>query len=196
MKAITGILFPAVMIAVSFSGAVLAADFERGQEAFRAGDYSRALEVWQPLAREGNANAQFALGLMHEYGRGVKADDGAAVEWFEKAAEQDLPEAQYRLGVLHENGWGVERDAGVAAGWYRRAAERGHPLAQHDLAILHLEGKGVPENGVEAYKWLRIASAQRADLMAKHLRMVSKRLNAEEITEAERLAQEWLQSRQ
>ena len=132
---------------------------------------------------------------MHEYGRGVKADDGAAIEWFRKAAEQELPEAQYRLGVLHENGWGVERDAVVAAGWYRQAAERGHPLAQHDLAILHLEGKGVPKNGVEAYKWLRIASAQRADLMTKHLHMVSKRLNAEEITEAERLAKEWMQAR-
>ena len=182
------------LIILSTSGPILAADFEHGLKAFRAGDIQQALEEWRPLARAGDANAQHALGMMHEYGRGLKRDDVEAAKWYKKAAEQDMPEAQYRLGVFHENGWGVTSDAGLAAQWYERAAQLGHAFAQHDLAYMHLNGTGVPKDRIQAYKWLKIASVQRADLMTKHLFNVSKTLTSDEIKEAEKLAHAWLNS--
>ena len=130
------------LLALLFTGSLFAADFERGRDAFRAGDFQQALSEWQPLAQSGNARAQYALGLMHEYGRGLQRDDVEAVNWYIRAAEQDHSDAQYRLGVLYENGWGVTPDPSEAAHWYMKAARHGHAFAQHDLAFMHLEGKG------------------------------------------------------
>lgn len=186
----------ATFIALIFSGVVLAADFEQGLKAFRLGDFQQALKQWQPLARAGDANAQHALGAMHEYGRGLERSDSRAALWYRKAAEQSMPEAQYRLGVLHENGWGVSLDAVLAAQWYERAAQLGHVFAQHDLAYMYLNGEGLPKDAVQAYKWLKIASAERPDLMTKHLLSVSRTLTSLELKEAEALAQAWLNSKE
>ena len=181
-------------VIMSTYGPALAADFETGQRAFRAGDVQQALEEWRPLAEAGDANAQHALGMMREYGRGLERSDAEAAKWYRRAAKQHMADAQYRLGVLHENGWGVARDAGLAVVWYERAAQLGHALAQHDLAFMHLNGTGTPKDRIQAYKWLKIASAQRADLMTKHLKHVSKTMTQDEILKAEKLAHAWLNS--
>lgn len=185
----------AILIVLSFSG-VAAADFEQGLKAFRQGDTKQALEQWQPLARAGDANAQHALGYMHEYGRGLERSDSLAAWWYRKAADQGMSEAQYRLGVLHENGWGVSHDPEVAVKWYERAAQLGHVFAQHDLAYMYLNGEGLAKDAVQAYKWLKIASAKRPDLMTKHLLSVSKALTSGELKEAEVLAQSWLRAKE
>jgi len=188
------VLVVIALVSLAESGPVFAADYERGLEAFRAGDTQRALDLWQPLAEAGEAKAQHAVGMMHEYGRGLARDDVKAIGWYRKAAEQGVAEAQYRLGVLHENGWGVTRDVGLAAQWYQRAAQHDHTFAQHDLAFLYVSGSGVPADRVQAYKWLKIASAKRADLMAKHLLNVAKTMTSKQIERAEKLAQAWLKS--
>ena len=190
------IMLRLTFVLISMSGPVVAADFEVGLKAFRAGEIQQALDEWQPLAETGHADAQHALGMMYEYGHGVERDDVRAASWYEKAAAQDNSEAQYRLGVFHDNGWGVTRDADLAVKWYARAAVRGHVFAQHDLAFMYVNGTGVPHDKIQAYKWLRIASAQRADLMTKHLYNVSKSMTPEEIHEAERLALAWLNAQE
>ena len=169
-------------------------DFERGYQAFAAGNFSQALKIWQPLARGGHAQAQYGLGAMHEYGRGLEPNDGEAARWYHMAAEQGVPDAQYRLGVFYDYGWGVKANSEKAVRWYMQAAERDHTFAQHDLAFMYVEGKGVTPDTVQAYKWLRIASTRRADLMTKHLRLVSSKMNKEEIAQAEALATKWLQA--
>lgn len=184
-----------IFMILTVSNSSFAENFNRGLEAFRAGDHQQAFKTWQPLAISGNANAQHALGKMYEYGRGLKQDDLKAANWYLKAAKQDMPDAQYRLGVLHENGWGVTQDPILAAQWYKQAAKLNHTLAQHDLAIMFLNGAGVPKNRIHAYKWLKIASMKRADLMTKHLLNVSKTMTASEIEKAEILVSRWLNAK-
>lgn len=179
---------------MSSPGIGFATDFEQGLKSFRAGDTQSALKHWEPLAQAGDADAQHALGMMHEYGHGLNGGDKKAAVWYKKAAEQGVPEAQYRLGVFYDNGWGVPPNAQMAVQWYQQAAQRGHVFAQHDLAYMHLNGQGLPQNGIQAYKWLKIASFQRPDLMTKHLISVSKTLSATDLKEAEKLADAWLNS--
>ncbi|WP_210499344.1 tetratricopeptide repeat protein [Vibrio crassostreae] len=50
-----------------------------------AEDYS---EYCLKAAREGVADAQYAIGLMHYHGRGFKADEEVGLEWVRKAANQ------------------------------------------------------------------------------------------------------------
>ncbi len=51
-------------------------------------------------AEQGDAAAQFNLGVMYSFGDGVLQDDKEAVRWYRKSAEQGVAEAQYNLGVI------------------------------------------------------------------------------------------------
>ena len=76
-------------------------------------------------ARQGNAAAQFNLGLMYDSGRGVRQDYTKAVQWYRKAAEQGNVEAQHNLGAVYVNGQGVHQDHKIAKEWYKKACDNG-----------------------------------------------------------------------
>jgi hypothetical protein len=85
-------------------------------------DSASALRVWQPLADQGDSDAQLLVGEIHERGIGTAADAATAAIWYRKAAEQGNIRAQINLGHLYEFGRGVPQDATAAWSWYRRAA--------------------------------------------------------------------------
>lgn len=82
----------ALLLLVASSSA--AADFTAGLEAYLRGDYAMALREFRPLAEQGNAAAQFSLGLMYANGEGVPEDDIQAYAWFNLAAAQGLGEGE------------------------------------------------------------------------------------------------------
>lgn len=55
------------------------ADFHTGMDTNNRGDYATVLREWRPLAEEGNAVAQYNLGLQYVRGQGVPQDDMCAV---------------------------------------------------------------------------------------------------------------------
>ena len=98
--------------------------FDEAEAAFGRGDYATAMEGFRVHAEQGNATAQFYLGLVYENGVvGVPEDDAEAVKWFRKAAEQGDSRAQYSLGVMYAKGEGVPKNDAEAAKWFRKAAE-------------------------------------------------------------------------
>lgn len=153
-----------------------------------------SLSEWRQMAEQGHAIAQYNLGVLYEYGRGVGQSDVEAAKWYRRASSQGIPAAQYRLGVMFDNGWGLPRDDGEAVNWYSEAAEQGHSLAQHDLAFMYAAGTGVGQDYVRAYMWLSIAVASGNSLMAKHLNHISGKLSATRIEEAESMAREWMEN--
>jgi len=103
---------------------------EAGLEAFKRGNYATALKEYRPLAEQGDAVAQFALGSMYENGRGVSQDDKVAVRWYRLAAEQGQPSAQNNLAKMYRRGRGVPRDDVLAHMWWSLAAAQGHENAR------------------------------------------------------------------
>jgi hypothetical protein len=174
------------------SGGALAADLEIGLAAYFEGDYETSLAECQPLAEEGNAGAQFCVGLLYANGFGVAMNDDLALKWYGRAAEQGHSEAQFNLGVMHVNGWGVAMNDHEAAKWYRLAAEQGYTQAQTSLAKLYENGRGVEQSFVEAYTWYYIA-VQLGDLNAKYDRDdVASDLSPEQLATAKQVADVWL----
>lgn len=155
-------------------------------------DLAASLSEWRELADDGQAIAQYYLGISHEYGRGVRQDDAEAVKWYRRASAQGLSVAQYRLGVMYDNGWGVPADDTEAVKWYSRAAEQGHAFAQHDLAFMYVAGRGVEQDFVRAYMWLYVAVANGNALMMKHLDNVSRKLSFAQVAAAQAMAHEWM----
>ncbi len=165
----------------------LAGPLEDGLAAYRKGDYGRAFGLWQPLAAEGDADAEFWLGALYDLGRGVPQSYETAARLYRKAAEQGHANAQFNLGQMYEAGEGVPGDYRfvAAAAWYRRAADQGYAFAQSNLGALYAIGRGVQRNYVEAYKWLALAGASRnLDFIAHHM-------TSEQIDEAVQLVREW-----
>ena len=61
-------------------------------------------------AEQGDASAQYNLGVRYAFGRGVPQDEAEAVRWYRLSADQGNASAQYNLGVSYSNGEGVLKD--------------------------------------------------------------------------------------
>ena len=100
-------------------------DFINGWRAYSEGNYTKALSKWLPLAKQGDADAQFNLAMMYYHGEGVERDWKEAARLFRLAAEQGDALAQYNLGVMYHNGEGVFQDLEKSYMWIILAAVNG-----------------------------------------------------------------------
>jgi hypothetical protein len=169
----------------------VAADFDDGRAAYNRGDYETALFEWQLSAEQGNANAQFHLGVMYRHGEGVIQDYKEAVKWYIKAAEQGNATAQYNLGFMYKNGKALlPQDDKEAVKWYTKAAEGGDALAQVNLGVMYAKGRGVLKNNVYAHMWFNIASSNGSEDARENRDLVTKRMTPDQLAEAQSLARE------
>jgi TPR repeat protein len=148
------------VLALALFGVATAGPLEDGQVALERNDYATALQIFRPLAEQGNAGAQFYLGSMYEQGQGVPYDTEQALGWLRKAAKQGSADAQLYLGGMYEQARGVPQDTQQAAAWYREAADQGSADAQFDLGGMYRKGLGVPQDYVQAAAWYRKAADQ------------------------------------
>jgi len=146
-----------VLLALLWTGLAHAGPFEDGLAAHRKGDYATALRVWKPLAEQGNAVAQFNLGVMYHHGRGVPQDDAEAVKWSRRAAEQGYAHAQAYLGLMYSLGQGVPQDYVEAHKWLNLAASR-YPANEKEKRDRAVEGRDIVAAKMTA---AQIAEAQR-----------------------------------
>ena len=172
----------------SFSLSATAQNFEKGMDALKRHDFESALREWRPLAALGHADAQYQVGNLYEYGRGVRQSDVEAVKNYTSAADLGHAAAKYRLGVLYDNGWGVIQNDLEAAQWYKMAAELGHDYAQFDLALMYAYGTGVKQDYVQAYMWMSLAIAQDNPHMVKHRVGIADNMTLAQIARAQRLS--------
>ncbi|WP_293628090.1 SH3 domain-containing protein [Salinisphaera sp.] len=114
---------------------------------------AQVLKSARPLAENGNATAQYNMGVLYDEGYGVDQDYAQARDWYEKAAAQNYSKAEHNLGIMYQEGHGVPQSDAKAAEWFKRAAENGEPAAQNNLAVLYVRGNGVPQDLAEAARW-------------------------------------------
>ncbi|MCP3982282.1 MAG: SEL1-like repeat protein [bacterium] len=156
MRRISNLATVAACVLLLVPGVILG-DYYAGLDAYERGDFSAALENWLPLARQGDAEAQFRAARVFAI-EGELQDLGEAFGWYLAAAESGHARAQNNLGGMYEAGRGTDPDPGQAARWYRAAAERGRPVAQNNLARLYEEGLGVERDTELAARWYRAAA--------------------------------------
>lgn len=74
------------------------------QQAYQEQDYHTAFTKLEPLAENGNAQAQYAIGFMYYYGIGTNIDQQKAMSWIAKSAEQGYPPAVAAQQKLQNQG--------------------------------------------------------------------------------------------
>ena len=161
-KPILAVLVVALSVSISF-----ASDLQEGWSEYRKGNYLAAAEIFMPLARAGNARAQYAIGYMHRSGQGLPLDEDESNKWFRKAvpgltemAENGSMATQLMLSVMYRGGYGVEKDDEVATEWNLKAAKQGHKLAQYNMGWAYAHGRGVSWDEKKAIKWFEKAAKQ------------------------------------
>ena len=128
-KTILGTLI-ALTLTLFSATVVWSQDFKKGLEAADRGDFATALREWTPLAEQGDAVAQYNLGLMYANGEGVLQDYAMALKWYTLAAEQGDADAQFGLALIYEYGkQGVPMDWKAAEKWLTLAVEQGYANA-------------------------------------------------------------------
>lgn len=192
---ITALAFAALTLGLPAQGR---ADMEVGLAAVDRGDYAAALGEFQAQAEQGNATAQFFLGVMYNKGKGVTQDYHEAVKWYQKAAEQGHAKAQFNLGVMFDDGKGVAHDYAEAVKWYRKAALQGDAKAQFSYGYMHASGNGVSVDYVTAVMWFEIAAANPSPagrgingLVEGTREIVEAKMTPQQVAEAKRRARDW-----
>lgn len=100
-----------------------AANLDQGMDALRDGYYSHAAQLLAPLARDGDARAQFGLGLLYHSGSGVVQDEEMALWLYHEAAKAGSSLAQEYLIVGYQEGWfGLRKDPKKAKYWRKQLA--------------------------------------------------------------------------
>ncbi len=75
---------------------------------------------------------------------------------------------------------------------YRVLAEYGDKFSQHRLAVMYQNARGAQQDLVQAYAWSHVAAeASQQDFIHYH-RLISRRLNDRQMTEADHLARQYL----
>jgi hypothetical protein len=104
MRKLTATICLTVTILLGSVKMSASADFQKGLDAADRGDFATALREWIPLA-EGDAAAQFNLGVMYVLGDGVQKNYRTAIKWFTFAALNGDDRAQAILDDLTTPWW-------------------------------------------------------------------------------------------
>jgi TPR repeat protein len=134
--------------------------FSEGYEAAQQGNFSKAISIWQPLAEQGDADAQYTLAWMFESGKGVKADLDKAIYWYKKSSQQGNLAAQYVLATLYEKGAGVTQNSNEAFSYYMLAAKQGDPTSQYQIGYYFQHAIGTAQNNQQSLIWYNKAAQQ------------------------------------
>ena len=117
------------------NGQAMADSLSDATRVYDAGDYEKAAKLYLPLAKNGNAEAQYTLGMMYRAGRGVPQDFNEARKWYLLASEQGHPIAQFFLGWIYARGKGVPQDFVQSHMWINIAIANADSEARKEFIV-------------------------------------------------------------
>lgn len=118
-------------------------------------------------ARDGDPDAQVAMGYMFFKGEGVAQDRREAARWFGLASDAGNAEAMCNLAYIKAHGMGVRCDIQGAMELYERSAELGYPQAMFNLGFMYSDAAEVEQDWEKARHWYGRA-AEAGSLVALH----------------------------
>ena len=116
---------------------------------------AEAVKWFRKAAEQGDADAQYNLGVMYANGEGVLKDEAEAVPGW-------LPSRCIRLVsvAIPDEGLTDAELENLIAEMERSGPRQGHASAQFNLGVMHAAGEGVLKDEAEAVRWYRLAADQ------------------------------------
>ncbi|MES9969435.1 MAG: tetratricopeptide repeat protein [Candidatus Thiodiazotropha sp.] len=112
-----------LLLLVGVVGDLLASDFDDAMDAMTSGEYHTAYRGFKRLAKRDHAKAQYQLGMLYLFGKGVEQNTDQGITWLKEAAGNGSYMAANELGQIYLSGKGVEIDEKAAIKWLELATE-------------------------------------------------------------------------
>ena len=173
---------------------VFCADLKKGLDAANNKDYETAFNEWLPLAKEGDAWAQYNIGQMYRQGHGLESNSEIAFEWYLKAAKQGLGIAQFAVAASYSNADGVAKDYNEAFKWFNLSARQQNYSAQYQLGRIYYYGAGKEKNNILSHMWVNIASFNGSNDAKDFLISLSEKLDPSDKIIAREMARDCIRS--
>ena len=135
-------------------------EYKSAFEAYQKQDFVTAEDLWTTVAKQGDINAQYALGVMHLRNEAINSSAEKAFDWFSQAADKGHATAMFNVGVAYWEGTGVATDRQTALTWWERAAREGDSGAQFNLGLAYYIGEERNTDLEMAAKWIGLAADQ------------------------------------
>lgn len=103
------------------AGNLPAADFGEAMEALSRGEHREAYRGFKRLAKHDHVEAQYQLGMLYLFGKGVGQDTDQGVAWLKEAATNGSYLAANELGQIYLSGRGMEMNEQEAIKWLELA---------------------------------------------------------------------------
>ncbi len=191
---------------------------QRALEAIQSGDYGTAFSIYHSLAEQGDASAQYNLGIMYYEGRGISRHHIYSYMWLSLAktngearaqesldflrgqiASEDISKAQALSAKCWESNYAdcptiaQAKEEGLKAGKadfskWRSLAAQGDASAQYNLGVMYYEGRGIPQSYIYSYMWLSLARTNGEERAQKVIEALGSFLSAADIVKTQSLA--------
>jgi TPR repeat protein len=108
---------------VLVSGDLWGSDFEDAMDALVSGEHHEAYRGFKHLAKRDHVDAQYELGMLYLFGKGVEHNTAQGISWLKQAAENGSYGAANELGQIYLSGKGVTIDETEAIKWLELATK-------------------------------------------------------------------------
>ncbi|MFB3058240.1 MAG: tetratricopeptide repeat protein, partial [Gammaproteobacteria bacterium] len=140
---------------------------EEARDAYDSGDYTKARELFQAAADQGDPEAKHYMASLYYQGHGVRKDHAKALALLKEAAGDDYVLSIATLGAMYLEGDFVDQDYQEAFAYFLRAAKLDHLHSIYKVSQFYLNGAGVAQSYDKAAYWFKEAAIQ-GHLQAQH----------------------------
>ncbi len=160
---------------------------QEGTDAYKRGQYARALRFLWPLRNQRNHEAPYYLGLSYLHGYGLVRDYPQAKSYFQAAADMGNTRALFQLANMYANGFGnTHPDAKLARESYLQGANLGDGACQLALSVQLATGVGGNVDLKQALFWVllakeRLSDVKKIEVAQKQADLIEAQLSEQEV---------------
>ncbi len=156
------------------------ARFHQGVQAYRAGRYEEAFELFKEGAEKGFLGPMYNLAVCYQKGRGTAQDLETAFSLLTRAAKGGYIMAMNNLAVAYAKGEGTEPNPAAAFRWMKAAAENEYAPSYYPLACKYILGAGTPVDLEQATFWAQKGIACKDESVQKKCEQVMQHIRRQQ----------------
>lgn len=111
--------------------------FNYAFSAYKSSNFMLAIDLWRPMAEQGNSLAQFYLAEMYVYSPLIPHDYDQAAYLLNKSARLGNKLAMTRLASMYANGYGVKKNPQKAMDNILQTRDNDEPYTLYNIGILY-----------------------------------------------------------
>ena len=162
-------------------------DYRKGRSAYEAGEYKKALQIFEQLSNSGDSQAQYDLSQMYLQGIGTEKNLEKGWVWMNRAADGGNVQAMLELAVRYQKSPALENAEQMAFKWFQKAAMAGSAAGQYNLAHLYEDGNQTPVDLVQSYAWMSLSHRSGNPMAESEAKALELRMSPAELAKANEL---------